>query len=306
MRILLIFPMADGQTGPAIKHAFESFGHKVEAVDAKLNPRKSHFTAIHFEPDLIFCSRTKELAEEIRLIKLAIDTKICMWNVDTRANIYDWSHLFSLIKLCDYHFIVDSKTIPEWRIIHPKTFWVPQGLQNKVYKKPLTITDEDREKYSCDVSWAGGIDHGGHIFRCLFIKAVESMDINFKVWGCKGKPKVYNEEHNKMVALSKINLAMSGWPENGRYTSVRNYKIMGAGGFLLELDRKRIHDIFPGNTFDVYSDREELVDQIEFYLENDTQRKSIAEMGYNWVHKSATYTHRIKEMLDIMKGDLKC
>ena len=306
MKILLAFPMADGQTGPAIKYAFEKLGHEVKAVDAKLNPRKSHFTAIHFEPDLIFCSRTKELAEEIRLIKLAIDTKICMWNVDTRANIYDWSHLFSLIKLCDYHFIVDSKTIPEWRIIHPKTFWVPQGLQNEVYKKPLIITDEDREKYSCDVSWAGSLGAPIHKFRKPFIKAVENMGIRFKKWGCEGKPKLYGETFNIMTSLSKINLGLSAVPENEGYVSVRDYKIMGAGGFLLELDRKRIHDIFPGNTFDVYSDREELVDQIEFYLENDTQRKSIAEMGYNWVHKSATYTHRIKEMLDIMKGDLKC
>jgi len=306
MKILLAFPMADGQTGPAIKYAFEKLGHEVKAVDAKLNPRKSHFTAIHFEPDLIFCSRTKELADQVRLIKLVIDTKICMWNVDTRTNITEWKHLFPLIKLCDYYFVVASKLISEWRKINPNTFWIPQGLQNEVYKKPLIITDKDREKYSCDVGWVGDIDSGGHIFRRSFIKAVKSMDIGFRVWGRKGKSKIYNEEHNKMVSLSKINLGMSGWPENENCVSVRDYKILGAGGFLLEFDRKRIHDIFPGNTFDVYSDPEELVDQIEFYLENDTQRKSIAEMGYNWVHKNATYTHRIKEMLNIMKGDLKC
>jgi len=306
MRVLLLFPMADGQTGPAIKYAFENLGHRVEAVDAKLNPRKSHFTAIHFEPDLIFCSRTKELADQVRLIKLAIDTKICMWNVDTRYDIREWKHLFPLIKLCDYHFIVDSKTIPEWRKINNNTFWIPQGLQNEVYKKPLTITDEDREKYSCDVAWAGDIDSGGHIFRRSFIKAVESMGIDFKVWGCKGKSKVYNEEHNKMVVLSKINVAMSGWPKNGKYTSVRNYKIMGAGGFLLELYRKRLTDIFPGDTSDFYSTPGDLAEVIRYYLKHHMVRKAMAERGYCWVHANATYTHRIKETLNIMKGDLKC
>jgi len=307
MKVLLLFPMADGQTGPAIKYAFEKLGHKVEAVDAKLNPRKSHFTAIHFEPDLIFCSRTKELADQVRLIKLVIDAKVCMWNVDTRTNIAEWKHLFPLIKLCDYHFIVDSKTIPEWRKINNNTFWVSQGLQNEVYKKPLTITDEDRKKYSCDVGWAGDIDSGGHIFRRSFIKAVKSMDIDFKVWGRKGKSKIYNEEHNKMVSLSKINLAMSGWPENEGYVSVRDYKILGAGGFLLELDRKRIHDIFPVGTMDhYYHSSESFMERIRFYLINPELRKSRADNGYCWVRANATYTHRIKEMLNIMKGDLKC
>lgn len=40
MRILLLFPMADGQTGLAIQRAFENLDHEVLAVDAKLNWEK--------------------------------------------------------------------------------------------------------------------------------------------------------------------------------------------------------------------------------------------------------------------------
>ncbi len=313
MRVLLIFPMADMQTGPAISYAFKRLGHKVQTVDAKLNPERSYATAVKFRPDLIFCSRTKELVKQIWLIRGHSiewgwgEPRIAVWNVDSRANISDWKHLFPLVKLCDYHFVVDSKLIPEWKAVNPNTFWVPQGLQNELYKKPILITDEDREKYSCDVSWAGDIDSDGHTFRRPFIKAVSRMDIDFKLWGCRGNPRVYGEEHNKMVALSKINLGMSAFPENEDCVSVRDYKILGSGGFLLELDRLKIHDIFPIGTMDHYDYfPKSLVERITFYLKNEKLRKSIAERGYNLVRSEMTYTHRIRTILNIMGMEEKC
>jgi len=153
MRVLLLFPMADGQTGSAIKHAFEQLGHKVEFVDAKIEPLASFFTAEAFNPDLVFCSRTVELTEQVVQIKRKFpNVKTCVWNVDTRHSINEWSHLFPLIRVCDYYFVVADKLIPQWRIINPNTHWLPQGLQDEVYDKPGTLTEEDRKKYACDAS----------------------------------------------------------------------------------------------------------------------------------------------------------
>ncbi len=306
MRILLLFPMADGQTGPAIKYAFESLGHKVFAVDAKMGKCPSYFEFSDIRPDLIFCSRTEKLASWVVGIKDNSNAKVCMWNVDTRANIAEWKHLFPLVKLCDYHFIVDTGIIHDWEKINPKTFCVHQGLQDGLYDKPYNVSDNDRKKYSCDVSWAGNLDAPIHKFRKSFIKVVENMGIRFKKWGCEGKPKLYGETFNIMTSLSKINLGLSAVQENTDSVSVRDYKIMGAGGFLLELNKKRIHNQFPSDIFDTFNTPASLVMKIEHYLLQERVRKEIAERGYRWVRANATYTHRIKEMLDIMKGDLKC
>lgn len=301
MRILLLFPMADGQTGPAIKYAFEQLGHYVEAVDAKLKFQNSSDIARMWEPDLVFCSRTYQLTGEVKQIKERFkDAKICMWNIDTRSNINHWEYLFPLIKLVDYYFVVASKLIPEWRELNPNTFWLPQGLQNEVYKKPIKITDKDREKYMCDISFAGR-ERG---VRREILNVIDTMNINFKKWRCGGMPAVYNEEHNKMASLSKINLCCSGWPENEKVTSVRNYKIMGAGGFVLELARTGLDEIFPMNVKDgsigTYVSLEDLVQRIRFWLDHEDERKAMAERGYEWVHANATYTHRIKKALEIM------
>jgi len=303
MRVFLVFPMADGQTGPAIKYAFEQLGHPVKAVDARLQTSEIYESYRGFKGDLVFCTKTPEVTDHIKRIKKEFNPVVCTWNPDTRYNINDWRSLFPLIQLSDYHFVPDTKTISAWKRINPNTFWLPQGLQDEIYHRPKSITDTDILKYSCDVNWVG--DTGTlHEFRPPLISVIKQMGVNFKTWGCEGHPKIYNEEHNKMVALSKINLGMSGWPENGKSVSVRDYKILGAGGFLLEFYREGIYDLFPENGMDCYHTPEDLMVKIRHWLDHEEERVATAERGYRWVHANATYTHRIKMALEYMKNKL--
>ena len=204
-----------------------------------------------------------------------------------------------LIKLVDYYFVVASRLIPEWRRLNPNTFWLPQGLQEEVYHKPEHLGGGDILRYSCDISFAGR-DRGP---RRPFLDAVDQRTVKFNKWGCDGNPKVYNEEHNKMASLSKINLCLSGWPENEKYTSVRTYKIMGAGGFAMELQRTKLDEVFPLELPGVMGtciSPVDMVNRIGFWLSHDEKRRAVAERGYHWVHANATYTHRIKQALEIM------
>jgi len=292
--------MKDGQTGPAIKYAFENLGHIVRVVDPKIQPIFSYNVACDFKPDLVFFSKSVLLTYPVMKIKEKFkNVIICMWQVDTRPTIEYWRSLFPLIQLCDYHFVVSSGLIPEWRKINPNTFWLPQGLQNEVYDKPKKINDEDRIKYTCDVAWAGQ-EGKLHEFRRKYLYSIDSMDVLFKKWGCHGNPPVYNEEHNKMVFLSKINLAMSRWIGDEKYSSARNYKILGAGGFLLEINRESTYGLFPENILDCCRSLGELTEKIHYWLNNEKERKEIAERGYRWVHENATYTHRIQTAMEYM------
>jgi len=299
MKVLLLFPQADGQTGPGIKYSFEQLGHTVKAVDAKLRPGDSFRAALEFKPDLIFCSRTVALTEQVIRIRQKMKVIACVWNVDTRTTIDSWTQLFPLIKACDYYFVVASRLIPKWRKINKNTFWLPEGFL-PAYGKPKNITAKEREKYACDVCWIGS-RHGPHAWRNEYLSTIEQMGISFKQWGCVGQPGAFDEEHNKAVYLSKISLALSGWPENEKYTSSRDYKILAAGGFLLEYYRKGFYDIFPHNSADVFRNSGDLKWQIEYWLKNNKDRKRIAEYGYKWVHKNATFPQRIQMALDYMK-----
>ena len=301
MKVLLLVPMADGLTGPAIKYGFEQLGHIVKAVDPRVQPMEWIFPiACEFKPDLVFCSREDILAEPVRKIKQRMKIVACTWNVDTRPNMDYWKNLFPLVRACDYYFVMDTRFIPEWRKINQNTFWLPEGLQIENHDKPKMITEEDRMKYSCDVCWIGGRTSWVHEFREAYLNAVERMGVNFKQWGCSGNPQIRNEEHDKAVALSKINLAMSAFPLNGKSTSQRNYLILGAGGFLLELDREKLFEIFPSNILDTYTTPQDLVKKIEYWLDHGKERRKYAKRGYEWVRKNATFKHRVQMALSYM------
>jgi len=299
MKIYLVFPMADGQTGPAIKYAFEQLGHCVEAIDARLQTNRIYEDYCKFRGDLVFCTKTPKVTDQIRTIKQKFNPIICMWNPDSQATIGHWKNLFPLIELIDYHFVVEYSQIPKWRNLNPNTFWLPQGVQSEIYHKPSKITAEDKKKYTCDVCFAGTKAY----YRNPFLKAINQMDVNFKKWGFEGSGRIYNEEHNKMVSLSKINLGCSGplSMELKRNISVRDYKIMGAGGFLLEFYRDSMKDVFPPGTLGYYKNPKDLMAKIKYWLRHDEERKAVAKRGYKWVHENATYTHRIKVALDYMK-----
>jgi len=301
MKVFLVFPMADGQTGPAIKHAFEQLGHEIISVDARLQTNKIYETYQEFKSDLVFCTKTPEVTNQIRNIKQKFNPIICMWNPDARKSIDNWASLFPLIKLVDFHFVVDINLIDDWKKLNPNTFWLPQGLQDEIYNRPKIITKIDIKKYSCDVSFCGDRIGSYHKFRDKYLIPIENMKINFKHW-----TGIYNEEHNKMVSLSKINLGCSG-SNNAKIrtsVSVRDYKIIGAGGFLLTDSGGGLDKIFPceghKKILDYYNSPNDLIKKIKFWLPKNEERKKIAERGYEWIHKNATYVHRIKSALDYM------
>lgn len=102
---------------------------------------------------------------------------------------------------------------------------------------------------------------------------------------------------------SKINLNMtlrsihSGIP-------LRAMDIMGCGGFLLTNYQEDFLDFFePDVDYVYYTDNEDLLNKIDYYLSHDAQREQIARNGHDKVLRGHTYDRRIGEILDRIKGE---
>lgn len=79
---------------------------------------------------------------------------------------------------------------------------------------------------------------------------------------------------------------------------LRGFDIMGAGGFLLTNYQSDFLNFFvPGEDFDYYESKSDLMDKISYYLAHDEERAQIAENGFRKVAAYHTYRHRAEEML---------
>lgn len=107
----------------------------------------------------------------------------------------------------------------------------------------------------------------------------------------------FYEQMPLVFKRSKINLNISlrsiksGIP-------LRAFDIMGSGGFLLSNFQADFLDYFvPGEDFVYYESKEDLVNKVDYYLNNEEERIAIAASGHDKIAANHTFRHRVREML---------
>ena len=102
--------------------------------------------------------------------------------------------------------------------------------------------------------------------------------------------------------LSKINLNIT-LRSIQRGIPLRAYDILGSGGFLLSNYQADLANIFvPGEDFVYYEDRKDLLDKIDYYLANESERKQIAQNAHDKVEKEHSFDVRVGQIIDIVKS----
>ena len=126
-------------------------------------------------------------------------------------------------------------------------------------------------------------------------------DEKLKLEGCVNHgPVDYYDFAPYVFKEAKINLNVSlrsiiaGIP-------LRGFDILGAGGFLLTNYQSDFLNFFvPGEDFDYFESKSDLMDKISYYLSHDEERAQIAENGFRKVAAQHTYRHRAEEMLSFL------
>ena len=124
-------------------------------------------------------------------------------------------------------------------------------------------------------------------------------DITYSCPGCTNHgPVDYYHEAPYVFYHSRINLNItlrsikSGIP-------LRAFDIMGSQGFLLTNYQEDFLDCFtPDEDFVYYTDQEDLLGKIEYYLSHEQERREIARNGYEQIQRHHTYEHRIPHLFE--------
>jgi len=110
---------------------------------------------------------------------------------------------------------------------------------------------------------------------------------------------------SRIYSASKIGFSFA---IRGECFTMRNYEIMACGAMLL---MKRLRDdsaerlgFIDRRHLVIFDGPRDLFDLIDYYLKNREERESIAENGYRLTIERHTYTHRLSEMIRIIKNKL--
>lgn len=82
---------------------------------------------------------------------------------------------------------------------------------------------------------------------------------------------------------------------------LRIFEIMGSGGFVISNYQEDVLEHFiPGEDIVLYTDYEDLMNKVEYYLIHEEERERIARNGYEKVKKYHTYYNRIEEIIRVI------
>lgn len=177
--------------------------------------------------------------------------------------------------------------------------------------RPVTLSEDDQERYGCDLSFAGA----GYYNRLQVFKGL--TDYRFKIWGVDWRERELaplvqnadqrfdNEQFMKIAAASAINLnlhssnAHEGVDPRCDAINPRVFEIAAAGAFQLCDPCIGLDSHFDLETeIPVYHDLKELRARIDHFLAHPEERRAIAERARARAIKDHTYANRAQTMLD--------
>lgn len=212
------------------------------------------------KPDYVFFSKCTDMDEWV-VDECNKHSKTIMWYMDPVDGNFT-QHLVNMSKKCNYVFCGIYAAYEKMKfLVGDKCNFLHEGYDHRC-NFPV-----ENEEQIYDVSFIGTIKNQ----RRGYYQAYNFTLIQ----------DAFGLEHSKAVARSKINL---NFTEGG--TSDRSYKVLASKGFLLTEAWPRMEDDFtPGEDLIVFTGVDDMIEKINYYLENPEERERIAKNGYNKVQK---------------------
>lgn len=117
-------------------------------------------------------------------------------------------------------------------------------------------------------------------------------------WGNDNDRRFSQVEFIEIYNQSKIVLNLSLSSEGVPTIKTRDFEVPGCNSLLLTRYSEEICEYFePCEEIATYSDKDDVIKQIRYYLKYRTEREQVAKAGYERVLKDHTYEKRFKEFL---------
>lgn len=208
-----------------------------------------------------------------------------------------WKHFLKAVPEYDlmlayrHHNLDDFLGIGAKRVELLRSWYFPER------NHPVTLTDEEKEKYECDVVFVG---HYEADFRKSYLEELVRQGYRLKLFGpgydwdpvLMKSPElshlvpvrlVWGEEYNKALCGAKMALCFLSKHNRDTYTR-RCFEIPATGTLMLSERTADLASLFDeGSEADYFSSREEMMEKVRLYLGDEARRQKVADSGYKRV-----------------------
>ena len=282
--------------GPGVR----SLNKIVLAMAAKTNPGI-----------LLVDNKTYITARTIKkLRKVCLQIKVVNLLTDDPEGLYgkSWRIFRQTVKMFDLVFVQRKVNINELRARGAIRVALCLRSFDPQFHRVVQLTSEERKKYHTNVGFIGNWEEG----REEYIMYLVSKGIPVKITGNdwqKGKhwnvlknhfqsTAVYGDEYVKVINGMDIALHFLRHANRDEQDS-RTFEIPACGSFMLA-ERSETHlSLFEeGKEAAYFASKEELLDKVLYYLENEMERKQVARAGHARCLSSG-YSHsaRLQQVL---------
>jgi spore maturation protein CgeB len=304
------------------RSALEGMGHEVVAFDFMEREREAGREQMRAElvevadqtrPDVVFsCLFTDQLdPATIERARSAAGAPAINWFADDHWRFDTFTRFYA--PAFDFSVTTDEGSLAKYRALgYDKAILSQWACNRYAYTK---VSDEIEH----DVTFVGQ-PHGN---RRDTIERLERAGISVECWGF-GWPsgRLEHDEMVRVFSTSRINLNLSNssTPERpdtlrgrvgallGRGPKIeprpnqikgRTFEVPGCGGFELTDRVPYLERYFePGREIAVYESDDELVEQVQYWLSHEDERRAVAEAGYQRVLREHTYDHRFAAIFE--------
>ena len=119
------------------------------------------------------------------------------------------------------------------------------------------------------------------------------------------RPPVYIHEFLKVISKTKIVFNRHSDISEEFKGNMRVFETMGMGSFMLADEGVYPEYLVPGKDFATYTDEDDLINKIKYYLNNEDERESIAAKGQEKIFNYYSLSRGADELASIFAKYLK-
>lgn len=269
-----------------IARSFEMLGHQVTRISQALSPPNIEEMIASKDHDIVLFTKWNYHNYLERI--LSEHTTVC-WVFDLFFDYVREKYVPNLNYFrADYVFSTDGGHEEKWKKYGINHKCIRQGI----YREECYLSTVDNYEY--EVVFVGS----QNIHFTKRNKLMEKLEdrYNFHWFGRNNTEEIRGKDLNDLYAETKVVVGDSVYSPH--YWSNRVVETLGRGGFLIHQDVPGLKEEYPYLVTYERGNQQDLFDKIDYYLENDAERKEIVLKNFKWVRDNYTMEKKCAKLLN--------